>query len=309
MKKKAFIITIDTERDNQWEKSIQAPTDNAYYIPRFQELCNKYNFKVVYLTDYAMANNEYFVSYIKEQEKSGNCEIGMHLHAWDTPPSNSIDTKTKYGKPYLYEYEQDIMREKLKRLDDILKRKITENIVSHRAGRWAMNQKYFFELANLGYSIDCSVTPLINWSEHIGAFQENGGSNYQNAPKSAHYIYDNILEVPVTIRNIKTYDNNLNKLCLKQIYYRFFGKKVWLRPSVASLDEMKKLIQVVQSENENYIEFMMHSSEFMPGGSPYYKNEEAIEILYGVLESLFEYLSEDYEGYTLQEYKKIFCTI
>lgn len=149
MNKKAFIITIDTERDNQWEQSIQALTENAKYIPRFQKLCNRYRFKPVYLTDYAMANDDFFVGYIKEQEKAGNCEVGMHLHAWDNPPYNILDWQLDCGKSYLYEYDQNTIREKLKRLDEQLKKNISEKIISHRAGRWAINDEYLCELEKL----------------------------------------------------------------------------------------------------------------------------------------------------------------
>lgn len=46
---KYFIITIDTEGDNLWtyKKGNQVGVENIKYIPRFQELCNKFGFKPV----------------------------------------------------------------------------------------------------------------------------------------------------------------------------------------------------------------------------------------------------------------------
>ncbi len=46
-------------------------------------------------------------------------------------------------------------------------------------------------------------------------------------------------------------------------------------------------------------EFMLHSSEFMPGGSPTFKDEAAIEGLYQDLEVLFSWLSDKTVGMTL----------
>ena len=42
-----FIITIDTEGDNLWsyKQGERVMTENSLYIPRFQELCEKYGFK------------------------------------------------------------------------------------------------------------------------------------------------------------------------------------------------------------------------------------------------------------------------
>ena len=49
--------------------------------------------------------------------------------------------------------------------------------------------------------------------------------------------------------------------------------------------------------------FMLHSSELMPGGSPYFPDEVSIEKEYNTLKSLFDYLSAmSYEGITLNDY-------
>ena len=41
MSTKKFIITIDTEGDNQWDPHADCTTENARYLPRFQELAEK----------------------------------------------------------------------------------------------------------------------------------------------------------------------------------------------------------------------------------------------------------------------------
>ena len=81
MNNKYFIITLDTEADNQWDYNAPITTKNTKYLPRFQELCEKYCFVPVWLTDYEMACDEDFVKYFKEKQDKGLCEIGMHLHA------------------------------------------------------------------------------------------------------------------------------------------------------------------------------------------------------------------------------------
>lgn len=41
---KTFLITVDTEGDNlwQWKPGEKITTENSLFIPRFQELCEKY---------------------------------------------------------------------------------------------------------------------------------------------------------------------------------------------------------------------------------------------------------------------------
>ena len=54
---------------------------------------------------------------------------------------------------------------------------------------------------------------------------------------------------------------------------------------------------------DNYVEFMIHSSELMPNGSPYFKKTEDIDKLFKTMEKLFSYaLKKGYVGCTLEEY-------
>jgi hypothetical protein len=43
----------------------------------------------------------------------GTAEIGMHLHAWNSPPLKSLTTDDARTNPYLIEYPPDVMREKI----------------------------------------------------------------------------------------------------------------------------------------------------------------------------------------------------
>ena len=89
---KKFLISIDTEGDNlwAWKTGDKITTENARFLPRFQELCEKYGFKPTYLTNHEMANDPFFVRYFKQRNLSGKCEIGMHLHAWNSPPNYDL---------------------------------------------------------------------------------------------------------------------------------------------------------------------------------------------------------------------------
>nr|BAE19861.1 lipopolysaccahride biosynthesis [Edwardsiella tarda] len=74
----AFIITIDTEGDNLWQNHDRITTENARYLPRFQQLCEKYGFKPVYLTNYEMASDPVYVEFAQDVIARGCGEVGMH---------------------------------------------------------------------------------------------------------------------------------------------------------------------------------------------------------------------------------------
>lgn len=297
--KKGFIITIDTECDNQWDEDIKHGTKNAYYIPRFQEICEKYGMKPVYLVDYEMAQDVFLANFLKEKSDSGLCEIGMHLHSWNTPPFDRID---KSGtKSYLIEHEEAIMESKIKNITELLGQTFGKEPVSHRAGRWAIDSTYIRLLAKYGYKIDCTFTPGVNWYKEKG--YQQGGTNYvAKMPELMKEINNNaMIELPATVKKYRSFRVTKSLVSMiKEIARFILGRNIWIRPSLCDKRDIVKLLY--DCKDEKYLEFMMHSSEFMPGGSPYFKDEESINELYKTLESIFEAaIKTGRSGMTLEE--------
>lgn len=314
MKKKKFLISIDTEGDNLWGWNGISPitTENTRYLPRFQALCNKYGFKPTYLTNYEMALDRRFVSFAKKELALGNCEIGMHLHAWNNPPEYSLKARTdgKIGNPYLIEYPEEIMERKIFKVTELLRQTFEYEIITHRAGRWAMNDTYFSLLDKYDYKVDCSVTPLISWNNSPGYTACSRGSDYSDSPKRPYRVNaTSILEIPLTVIHDHRKIPNDTK-SIKRAFKLYRRAKqgyghLWLRPNGENLKDLIYLSQQIKkSTKHDYLMFMLHSSEFMPGGSPTFDTEEKIEKLYSDLEILFNILSKDFYGMTIGEYSK-----
>ncbi|MCD1126404.1 polysaccharide deacetylase family protein [Jinshanibacter sp. LJY008] len=312
VQKPAFLISIDTEGDNLWINTKNISTHNANYLGRFQQLCEQYGFKPTYLTNYEMAVSPDYVAFAKEVIAGKQGEIGMHLHAWNSPPSFTLTNDDDRYKPYLIEYPAEVMREKVIAMTHLLEDAFSIKMVSHRAGRWAFNEQYAQLLHEFGYQVDCSVTPYVDWSGVKGNPNGEGGTNYSRFPDGAYFMDLNdiskpgtsgLLQVPMSTR--LKYGSLQNSF--KQFYDGLRGKKRppstrWLRPKGNNVEEMKHVAQQCLNEGKNYVEFMLHSSEFMPGGSPTFKDEASIEQLYRDLEELFEWLSERTQGMTMAEF-------
>ena len=308
---KKFFITIDTEGDNLWEYKIGNPvgTENARALPRFQELCDKFGFKPVYLTNYEMAQDPYYVEFAKTAQDEGRCEIGMHLHAWNNPPYFEMQV-AENGLPYLIEYPEDVMREKIRVMDELLTEKFGVKPVTHRAGRWAVNQTYLNLLIDFGYKVDCSVTPRINWHTCMGMTKDSFGPDYSGESLMpavrARNERGSIVELPVTVgldhhfRLKRTIKNPLK--FMDELKASRKGRLVWIRPNGKNLKQMLRYVSKMARSDFPYLMFMIHSSELMAGGSPTFKTAESIERLYAHLEILFEQISKSYEGETIRDY-------
>lgn len=297
-----FIITVDTEGDNlwSWKKGEEITTENALFIPRFQELCEAYSFVPTYLVNYEMAKDMRWVDYIKPKIQQKKCEVGMHIHAWNSPPQ--FDVVNNYGgNPYITEYPKEIMYEKVKYLKSILENQFETDILSNRSGRWATDISYFEILDDLGVKVDCSVTPQMDLSGIAGC-SKNCGNDYSHHSTQPYMITNNLMEIPMTTRIVhKTSCGSvLHKL---KVFLK--GEASWLRPHKKSLTELFILTELVEREKNGYLEFMLHSSELIAGGSPYFNNDEDIEQLYSILMSYFKYISEkNYVGTSLSDYSR-----
>jgi len=308
--KKYFIITIDTEGDNlwDWKDGDMIYTENTRFLSRFQSLCDSFGFKPVWLTNYEMINDARFVDFIANVENSGRGELGMHLHAWNTPPSFQLQRKSE-GAPYLIEYPPEVMEAKISVLTELIQCRTGIKPTTHRSGRWATNQQYFDFLIKYGYNVDCSVTPHISWETSKGMTASSVGSNYQMSPEHPFWIHsDNggmLLEVPMTVRQMRAFVLPVSHHLLdflKAGYRSLILREYWLRPTKDNLFAMKKLVINENKSDADYIMFMLHSSELMPGGSPSFRTVQDIDNLYKTLETLFDDISSNYKGITLREY-------
>jgi hypothetical protein len=311
------IITIDTEADNQWGLAPSQETENIRFIPRFQALCERYRFAPTYLCTYEIASAKAFDDILRPLHASGCAEIGAHLHPWTTPPLSRWDRGEK-ALAYPSELPIGVYASKLESLTELLADKIGAPPRSYRAGRWGLSAAHVPVLLRHGYIVDCSVTPLVRWTDR-GA-QEHG-QDFVDAPVRPYFMAwgdparegtSSLLEVPVTI----LYTNALMRRSpmLRGVYGRhrrstlarllnrtFVIAPQWFRPFAdMTVGRLRAVFDTARDLDLPVIEMMFHSSELMPKGSPHSPDEEAVERLFERLDGTFAFLArEGVEGSTL----------
>jgi len=318
----SFLITIDTEGDNEWARPKEITTRNARFLPRFQALCEQYGLKPTYLTNYEMACCPDFQAFGRHVVNKGTAEIGLHLHPWSSPPLTPLTDDDMARHPYLIEYPDAVMREKVGYLTDRLEETFAVKMVSHRAGRWAFDGRYARILLEHGYRVDCSVTPYVSWRHFEGVPQGRGGSDYSRFPDTAYFVdLDDIrrpgdsplLEAPMSTVPARRplAKSGRRHLSNGPRMVRALGNRLfpvyWLRPRGGNVRQMLAILQWALEEGRDYVEFMLHSSELMPGGNPRFQTEAAIESLYHDIEQVFQAAARSFQGKTLKEYYEAFA--
>jgi hypothetical protein len=188
-------------------------------------------------------------------------------------------------------------------------------MVSHRAGRWAFNETYAQLLVENGYLADCSVTPHVSWKKIMGNPAGQGGPDYNGFPSEPYFLdleqinrpgTSRLLEVPPTIIRSKLLDTMpwvYKVKGIRKLAWRHEPPAAWIFPNGSNLRSMLKCVSTAVAERRAHIEFVIHSSELMPGGSPRFRTEESIERLYGDLRILFTEIAAHFRGMTLGEFR------
>jgi hypothetical protein len=301
-----FIITIDTEADNQWDHGRELTAENIKFLPRFQNLCDRYIIKPTYLVTSDICGDDYAKEILNEYQSSGRAEIGAHLHSWTTPPFLDKEGYRNNDKnhPFAHELPENLLDEKIKILTDQIETSFGKRPESFRSGRYGFDRNVARVLMENNYIVDSSVTPFIDWSAQKGIPGGHGGPDFMEYdPRPFRFDFDNgsLLEIPITIlptrfplnKNeslARYYFRNVNNSMLLRIFRKMFfsHQPLWLRPNIwMNADLFADLIEESLNKKLPFIVMMFHSSELMPGSSIYWTSKDAVEKLYDMLESLF----------------------
>jgi len=316
-----FIITIDTEGDNQWDHGRTLTVENIRYVPRFQELCEKYLIKPTYLVTSEVCEDSYAKNIFTEYISTGKAEIGAHLHSWTTPPFLNSDgfRENDSNHAFATELPRHLVAAKIKHLTSQIENSFGKRPSSFRSGRYGFDANLAEVLTENFYLVDSSVTPFVSWEEHSGIPGGKGGPDFiDNLPLPSIYNFNSgsLVEIPITIlptrfplnKNVslaRDYFKNVNNSLILRGFRKVFFRTqpYWLRPTpdmdIRMLNEL--LIETI-NKRLPFIVMMFHSSELMPGCSVYRPDNESIENLYELLEAFFiELHDKEIGSFTLTE--------
>jgi hypothetical protein len=279
----SFIITVDTEADNQWQVDSSLTVKNLEWIPRFQDLCEKFGFIPTYLLTYEVAVDSIFMGWLKSKVDLGLADFGAHLHPWSNPPWREETERTQ--KTFPSQLEETLLLEKLVVLTTAIEQNLGYRPKSFRAGRWGISPLIIDQIKNLGYEIDSSTTPPLDWSQLIKSAPV--GLNFKSTSLAIH-DWQGIIEVPMSVMPVPRWGVRFGPLGNKLFY-----KKVWGR--IFPETQVADLINAFNEAERlglTHFQFMTHSSELMPLGSIYNKSESDLENFYHKLIEWFKFMSE-----------------
>ena len=310
-------ITIDVEEDN-WSDYNSAPVlSNIGKLTELQTVFDKYYVKPTYLISYPVATDKNSIFILRKILDQGRCEIGTHLHPWNTPP---FEEEKTVSNTILFNLSKELQYRKM----ESLHAKIVENFqmdpVSFRSGRWGFDHTVAENIHRLGYKVDTSVSPYLNWESYHGPDFSNRSPMPQllQIGKSGG-PHSSILEVPATIGFLQDNYDRCNAR-MKAIsgsalrHFRLIGvldrlniiNKVWLSPESDDAGKMIRLAESIERNKYPILNMFFHSPSLRHGLTHFTKTKEEETELTRRIEKFLEYKAlSNIESITMSESLKI----
>ena len=304
-----LVVTIDTEEEGLWSGNYtaEATVKNIAAIPRFQSLCDQFSIRPTYLITTPVAESPDAVKTLRSIHDTGRCEIGTHVHPWNSPPIVNTDSDPRDS--YLCNLPADIQHAKLEQLTDQIESSFGSRPVSFRAGRYGIGATAMRSLRKLGYCVDSSVLPRVD-------YRSQNGPDFRAATCRPYFPADSdilsnssdesLLEIPVTAgfthRHFGLADR-LRRGATRAPWRQLravgildrtgIATKVKLSPEQATLTQMKQLATAVINRSVPVLVLMFHSSSLLPGCSPYVKTELDLDRFLERLSAFFVFAQEE----------------
>lgn len=292
MSRAYLCVSIDTECDKGkgWRLRQPLSFDGVHdgVVQRLQPLFERFGAKPTYLLSPEVLRDEACVGVFRRLA----CDLGTHLHGEFAEPEARVPEITS---EFQRDYTPDAERQKLTYLTDLFIRAFDYQPQSFRAGRFGIGPATIGILETLGYSVESSVTPSMDWSSSGAA-----GLSFMDAPTQP-YRPDRIdpgrpggadmLEVPVTIRRR-----------LRNVL-PFLGKRIdplWLRPTRESGARLVCLAEeeIADARRRSpgrpaILNAMFHNVEVVPHLSPYAENEGQAKAILDRLAALLAFAQRE----------------
>lgn len=288
------VLTIDTEPDDAWSDHLCPSVANVRALRRLSTVLRCYGAKPTLLVTYRVIQDAECRDVLRELVAESGAEVGAHLHPWETPPfmPGGLDVQ---HPTFPHELPLGVFADKLAQLTEVLAAQFARP-TSYRAGRWGLAAEHLSVLQSLGYEVDTSVIPLVDWRATPGIpwhKQGRGGVDYRFAPQEPYRpSYEDIarpgvariVEIPVTVgftrrapAAVRRAYGGLPVLAQRVLRKSEILRPVWATPAWETRARLERMTRAVIGESRPVMNIACHSSEFIVSRLPECNTPEKVD--------------------------------
>ena len=293
-----LVITIDVEEEGLFSGSYPragSGVANVAELRRLEFIPREFGFPLTLLTTYPVARDPAAREVLVSWQHECGAEIGVHLHPWNTPPFWDLP----YPEPIpTAKLPLALLEAKLGSLVDCLIETFDKPPRSFRMGRFDWSPGLLELLPRFGLRVDSSMVPL--------TFKGDGPRNFL-APADPFWLDFpgspglQVLEVPVTMvpvwaRSAKAwhrvaglFPGKMGEALLSR--FRHVGA-AGIHPAWFPRFSMRLAASLHQRRGGRVLTLFLHSSELLPGGSPDFPDDAAVDRLVSNLHDFLTWLAK-----------------
>ena len=276
-----LFVIVDTEEEFDWSAPFSRDAVSVTAIDevwRLQQLLAPYRAVPTYVIDYPVATTPSSARRLAEYAARGECQIGAHLHPWVNPPH---DEQLGGRASYACNLGIDLERAKISALKDAIVAHLAVTPRVYKAGRYGFGPTTAHVLDLLGFDVDVSINPHMD-------YRADGGPTFEALRPVPAWFGDDrrLLEVPCTTGftgAARRFGPDLHRVAsadwLRPV--RAVGvlarsgtlNKVMLSPEGSTLEEMTALTRALHGDGVRTFSMTFHSPSLKPGCTRYVRSE------------------------------------
>ena len=300
-------VVIHTEEEFDWNREhsrTEIGVEHMRHIGRAQEIFDAYGIVPNYVIDYPIASQPLGYEILRRYQNEGRALIGTHLHPWVSPPLSEPLTR---ANTYPGNLPRELEYQKLRLLTETIEHNFGRRPLTYLAGRYGNGPNSAAILEELGYEVDISIAPPIDYSSDGGPDYSGytadpfwfgrerkllglpGGGSYAGWLKSAGTPFYRLITHP-----------KLNWARLPGITSRLRAfERIRLSPEDYTLAEMQRMTRAMLNEGQRIFVFSFHSPSVHPGYTPYVRNEADLSRFLDKTRGYFEWFMRELNGQSM----------
>jgi hypothetical protein len=290
-----FMLWIDTEEEFDWSAPFSRNATQVSVVTgmaRFQAFIRSAGVKPIYVTDYAVIDDDAASALLRSWVEEGRADVGAHLHPWVNPPHQE---EVSAFNSYAGNLPPALERTKLIALRNRIEERVGVRPLAYRAGRYGVGPHTAGLLEEAGFRIDSSVRSRFDYlAQHGPDFSGMPLHPYWAGPEGK------LIELPLStayVGHLGSWGERLHPRlqrtgALAGAFSRFgLLSRVPLTPEGISAAECCAAIDSLIAEDVPILNFSFHSPTVEPGHTPYTRNAADVERFYRWWDEVLDHLA------------------
>lgn len=292
-------VLIDAEEDFDWQRPVRGvPHDVGCmrHLSDLQGILAAYGAVPTYLLTYPVLSDADIVSALRLRLARGECQVGIQLHPWVTPPfSEAAEPRNSFAGNLGTALEERKLLELMRRFNACF----GANPGIFRAGRYGMGPDTPSLLERHGFAVDTSLAPCTS-------FADEAGPDYSAIDYRPFWFGQGrrLLELPLC-RSVagwggataaRAYHSAGGHGGLRHLpgllAWTRCAERITLSPEGNDVTAATRLVESLLRRGQTVLALSMHSSSLSVGQNPYVRGKAELHSFYDQLSAIMTMLAD-----------------